>query len=1500
MFEANPITLVDTLKGTLRRYISTSLPISRRYPKLQDEFHKLVGMQTLVKGPYVEALPDFDKGSLMRSLLRSNGGFLHEGFSNLPDHILDRPLHLHQEKAFVAACRDNKSLIVATGTGSGKTETFLYPIANRLLEEKSPELPGVRILLIYPMNALANDQLFYRIAPLLGRDLKKFNITFGRYTGQIRAHTERHEEEYKLKENDKLMQAMGNIIPRNWLLTREEMIENPPKVLVTNYAMLEHLLLLPRNAPLFSHSTLNTIVLDEIHSYSGAQATEVGFLLRKLKNRLRIEEPVQVFGTSASLASGDGADEALLDFASKLFGEKVHEVIRGKRTPHFRLTQSRDVFSLSPKEWIVIGDILKERLVEGLAPDDWNNLIKEKGVGDKIDKIDNKKDLPVALEEVFYKNKEVRSVADVLDCGSILRFQDLSKRVFRDETIPTEDRYKALSAVMHLGMVARQTPDDFPLLPSRYHIVTNSIEGICVRLDPVSDEGWNEIKPFRNYNDLNNIPFYPLLVCRRCGQPYIEGFSDKQKLYNTLKETDATDKKFTRKIFWLGKPTGSETQDEVDEESIVEKKTKEENRASRYLDPLTGNLLDDDGGGKYILLNEIETTRDEVERNDYVRTCKACGSRASGSLAEIISHMNTGNEALSAVVTQKVLEALSEDRDQDEPKPMGGRSLLAFSDSRQNAAYFAPYFERTSSDLALRTAIYRVLKNEDQSLSIGDLTYHVIKFWSEFGKPVVLDSNGDIIEDRSKREDYVTGSVAAEFCTPGGRRNSLEALGLVRVTYEKQKLDKLVLEVRSFLPSSLKDSSTSLTHILLETIRREKAISNLYGVDMTDPFIWGDPYKGHRSFEIYKTNPKIANAWIPQEGRKQHNRRTWLLVERLKMSNDEARDFLANFWQSLLNQRFLQRMQPGFGIDAKLIRLLTGSGQKLHYCEDCGLIQFDIVNDCCSSYRCKGFAKRFKQEELDKYHLKNHYIFSVENGAAQTTRAREHTAALSVDLRQDIEQAFSQRKINVLSCTTTMEMGVDLGELEAVICLNIPPGISNYQQRTGRAGRRAQAAPFCVTTARNGQYDQAVFENFIDYLQEPAPVPRIYLENAKLFQRHQNSIILSGFLRHKIEDISINAPSISDLFGTEFSKQNYLAFKDEIYGWLESEKGNEFIKEADLLKAKLPDDIQDKISLNRNALKEKFAEQLLVLANEVNERWEIYTDKYKQEYETENLKKATHWQSQCIRYMKQFLVDQLSSHGMIPTYSFPVNSLNLDVTKECGVQRGFWAEKDVSLTRDTMLGIAEYAPGAEVIANGRIWSSQGLAYYPRDFMPTRYYTTCQECHHIEVREDKADLSDSCSFCGNQAFVWKRAFIEPRGFVTAYKDRRGKNPSLNRIRKQYADEARLISLAHDEQFILSDNPVISKALLRSNSLNQDEPVGTLCIVNRGPFGMGYHRCQLCNYMIPAKTYAEKLEKHTDLLGDKICKNNKLCRPIDMAHIFNTDVCILRFNRQIPVF
>lgn len=1512
MQEANPLSLVDDLKVVLQRYIATTLPIARRYPKLSSEFRKLLSEQKLVEGPFVEALPDFEKGSTLAELLKKNGGYVHDGLENLP--TVTRKLHLHQQKAIEYSVKACKSLLVATGTGSGKTESFLYPIAHHLLSDLEPEKPGVRALLVYPMNALANDQLYYRIAPLFGRFLRDYDITFGRYTGQVKANVRRHEEEVRLLNNSKLMAALGhpNAIPSNWLLTREEMLRNPPKVLITNYAMLEHLLLLPRNERLFTANALKLIVLDEIHTYHGAQATEVAFLLRKLKNRLGITNPLQVFGTSASLADGEDADEKLKEFATGLFGETVHEVVRGKRVTHVKLQEpvSKE-FSLSAADWVALGKAIEELLKlheVDRTSETWNLFLDAAGLEhSKLGAPDNV-ELTHFLEKQFASNKEIRKIAKHLDSGGVKSFIDLAGLIFDSpvENVTSEIRYAALSAAIRMGMLARKDEDSFSLLPGRYHIAINSIEGLAV-LPSNDEEGWSRIKATRHHRDEHGL-YYPILTCRKCGQPYLEGFEEAGHLHH--RRPDDRESRGERRVFWLGIPAGY-VEDEDDEV--------EETRTAQYqkynLDVKTGDLVAQEGA---VTLYAIQTEKDEEEKAWYVRKCPACGGIASGTDAEIVTRMHPGNEALGSVVTQRVLESLPPSLvDNFEPKPALGRNLLTFSDNRQDAAFFAPYFERTSSDIALRSAIRNVLKERTSSINALQLADQIYLFWQRDGQlPVLLDINGEMITDRQDAIPIILGSLAAEFCTPGGRRNSLESLGLVNVTYDEQKLKLLTQKAKSFWPKELPSGDSvisSIIHFLLESIRRERAISKFHGVPLRDEHIWG-VYNQHRSFDIATGDANVSYKWLPnQQQQTRHNRRTWYLVEQLGMSRDNAFQFLSQFWEAMVKPpiSFLDRHNPGFALNGDLIRFANGDSQKLFVCKNCGLMQNQSILSKCVAYHCRGEVDELNQEERNSLHRNNHYLASYDEQNHVTVRAREHTASLSTDLRESIERDFAERRLNLLSCTTTMEMGVDLGDLEAVINLNVPPGIANYQQRTGRAGRRAQAAPFCVTIARNTNFDQKAVRDFQNYLGSSPGTPFIHLDNPELFKRHQFSILLSHFLRARITDQEINAPSLKHLFGDVFTREALKEFSEFLLKWLENPEGLAAIAEAENLVQRLPIEYKS-IGSQGSYLRNLFIAAIREFPEEVCERFARYTERMAEAATASDFKKAGYWQRMREDYMGQFLVNQLSQRGLIPTYSFPVHSMNLEVMTES--RDNYQSNSDVVLSRDASQGISEYAPGAEVVANGRIWESAGIAHYPKAFMPERWYVACPECFHVDVGDLPDEIPLACGNCGSSEGRRKRKFIEPHGFVTSFSKRRGRDPGNSRRRVKPADEAKLITAPRNDLFEETGMPFMLSALLKAKSADENGLKGSLFIANRGTYGEGYYRCLKCNYseaIKPApeiKAAAKKpassaqqspILKHQDPQTGLVCANEKVSRiGLDFAHRFETDVRIFRFVSPLP--
>ncbi|NCC83328.1 MAG: DEAD/DEAH box helicase [Clostridia bacterium] len=1481
---SNPIQLARTIDETLKRYIPTTLSISHNFPGLRKEFHKILQQQTLVKGPYVEALPDFEKGASLESLLKGSGKYLHDGLSSLPPEILSRLLHRHQEEALERSCRDNQSILVATGTGSGKTETFLYPIAHNLLSDPTPSTPGVRALLIYPMNALANDQLLYRIAPLFGNHLSKFNITFGRYTSQIRAKATRSDEEAKIRDNERLMMLLGGKIPGNWLLTREEMLTNPPKILLTNYAMLEHLLLLPRNAPLFKHATLQTIVLDEIHTYSGAQATEVAFLLRKLKTRLGIDTPIQVFGTSASLSDKPGADEGLIAFASKLFGEEVHAVVRGKREIHAALRNpAKAGSSFSASEWINLADKIPEILADEKAYqiDKWNDCVTD--LGFKALRMEGSAALGMQLLKLFQGNKEIRSVADKLACGQVLPFADLATHIFQDTD--SEQSSRALSSVIQIGMLARTSENEFPLLPCRYHIVANSIEGLCVSLDRDAPESWKEVRPSRAGNS-DGEPMYPLMVCRRCGQPFIEGFELAGSLYPT-NETGTS----RRMVYWLGDEREGAS-DEADEDDTQDQ-TSEDGRF-KYLDCSIGSLCASPETG--LKLIPVTTETDEFEKRLLVKSCPACGTKASGGMAEVITHMHPGNEAMGAVICQQVLEFLPSDFENQRSHPFGGRTLLTFSDNRQDAAYFAPYFERTGNELALRTGIYQVLKKHPDELNtLEEVANSLRKNWAKDGTPIIIDGTGHITTGSTQRIT-LTGHVAAEFCTPGGRRNSLEAFGLVSVTYEERHFDNFIRAITPSIPQKNKKDALQLGLLLLEHIRREKAITPPCDgdVDMTDSEIWGKTYAQHRSFELERTQgSNISHAWVLKAANR-FNRRTWFLIRQLGWSHEESYTFLHAAWEALKKEKLIVRLQPGFGLDSSKIFLNTRTELKIYRCEKCGILSPLCIDNKCTSFRCTGTLQEIKAQEFNNYYKTNHYYSILTAGTARTLKANEHTAALSQELRQQIEQDFASKNINLLSCTTTMEVGVDLGDLEAVVCLNIPPGISNYQQRTGRAGRRAQAAPFCVTFAKNGRYDQAVFGDFQSYLATPPSIPSIHLGNSQLFHRHQFSVILSGFLLHRIKDLSINAPSLRHVFSEKHDTNSHQEFMDSLNHWFEAEAGLLKLQEANQLSSRIPDSYFG-IGLTGTALKNSFLNTMERLSKTISEQWNIFEQKKQEAATANNMRTASYWESEQKKFIEQLLVNKLSFFGIIPTYSFPIHSLSLEVITE---QKGnYYSSSDIELSRDASLGISEYSPGCRVVANGRVWTSAGLAYTPKQFMPEKVFSACSHCNHVEVQLSRDDLSSTCPFCNNEKRGKAITYIEPHGFITEYKERLGNSPGQVRQRRLYADEARLISQAREDDYRPTNHPNVRKAFLSAlGSTGTD--AGRLFIVNKGPNGLGFHRCYKCNRMEPATRVVNAATNHSDVRTGQSCPSKTMSFPVCLAHEFATDIAIFRFSTPLP--
>ena len=283
-----PSTLAAEVGGALQDFLATGFgPSNPALSSVVDDF--LADTENLLKGPYLSVELPFQRAP--------------EGGEPFPETPLGFTPYRHQRTAFDRLAR-GESTVIATGTGSGKTECFLYPVLDHCRERSGT--PGVKAIFIYPMNALASDQA-RRIAGIIDRTQSlRGKVTAGLYVGETGASPRTHLTADHLIEN------------------RDMLRERPPDILLTNYKMLDLLLTRPVDFPLWRHNTsgvLRYLVVDELHTFDGAQGTDLACLIRRLRARLEAGDGLVCVGTSATIG-GAGSQPAILDFVSCVFHQQ--------------------------------------------------------------------------------------------------------------------------------------------------------------------------------------------------------------------------------------------------------------------------------------------------------------------------------------------------------------------------------------------------------------------------------------------------------------------------------------------------------------------------------------------------------------------------------------------------------------------------------------------------------------------------------------------------------------------------------------------------------------------------------------------------------------------------------------------------------------------------------------------------------------------------------------------------------------------------------------------------------------------------------------------------------------------------------------------------------------------------------------------------------------------------------------------------------------------------
>lgn len=1504
--EIDPLRLHDDLEERMRRYLLTALPINRRFPKLRElATTELKKEDTLIKGPFLEALPDYPKGKSLEQLV--NDGLLHPGFAQLEEEVFRRPLHEHQIDALTSVVEEKENIIVATGTGSGKTESFFFPLLDALLKEDVNGKDGIRAILIYPLNALANDQLYSRLVPVLAAQLQEFGITVGRFTGQTHAFKNWEQLAEEQLDKESMQKLFPDGIPSNWLLSREEMLKTPPNVLVTNYAMLEHLLLLPRNRPLFHRANLKFLVLDEVHIYSGTQASEVALLLRKLKTRFAKETDLRCIGTSASLGTGAKARKDIATFASRLFGAPftAKKVITSNRMAHHLLRDGKAGFTLTCAEWIQLhSNLLAVRALPSTEQaKSWSDSLSSHQ--EKLN-CPETESLSARLASALSEEENIRLTSQLLAENANLRLENLAAQLFPNDE--PRHRIEALRGLISLGAFARETEKGFPILPARYHFFTKGVEEATIQLAHPSqtDEHAIDLEFSRRFRTQTGIPRYRLLTCRKCGELYFEAYKHE----GDMKLSPSPTKGFKRVVYWLKAPSHFLANEDDNEVTEVENNTPQKVYVhltdDRYKYVLEG---DEELSGDWLETLEAQShdpTQEELETNPNARPriklCQACGSREP---SEIVTGFHPGDQALSTTISEVLYAHLPTSLGEDKHKLSGrGRNLLVFSDNRQDAAHFYPYFQQSHEDILVKRELVQLLSKEKMCRLKHAPEELAKKATLKFG---LTDEDGS----RPKRNDLpdvITGHLYREFCCPGGSRTSLEELGLLEISYDSIDFDELAQ-----MAHLDEETGPNLIRWILDSIRSRRAIKMPLGVGPTNEFVWGTYNQTNRRYRLEgkDDNAQFSFLSYTSTGKSYLTQFAHVLRDRLKLPEWEQN--LRDIWKVLKDEEIIIEDENGphnLVLDAGLLSIRhCDKNSQLYRCDRCSHISHYSVGGCCTKWKCPGNTATVDPLEWEREMERNHYhqLFTLPDGAFPSAMVREHTAAITGEEREDIETKFKARQINILSSSTTMEVGIDLGDLEGVFLRNVPPEISNYQQRAGRAGRRAQAAPVAITYARNRNYDQQQYEEAESFLSKAPPTLTVHLANQRLLERHQFSILLADYLTHKNLGIE-GSLQIGELFGLtrfklkgndlepissnriDYGSSQEAVFLESINTWIESSHSDDALARCrelfDQLVANkgLTPQEQEFLESEQNFLKERFLNGLKTLSERFAKRYRHYKDHSDELAKLGNLSFASRQQAHAYRWANQPIVSFLSKYGIIPTYSFPVDSIELEILRD-----DRWSRQAIELVRDAKLGITEYAPGSQVIANGRVWTSQAIPFQPREFQPTLHYRSCKNCRHIVTREDKADLPASCPACSADLGDSSRCFIEPSSFTTTVEKQNGSRPAANREIPAPSLETQLVTSAPDSEFTGTNLHYVTWA-------SQSAKDAELVIINQGR-GSGFLKCG-CGYSHPKTNRRRSIEPHKLPYSNTKCENTPTTFAFDLAHSFRTDVAQIRVGLKLP--
>ncbi len=1081
-----------------RRLIGDYADYVKSFIKIRDEGIKRYVEEKLDEGalwpePLIQLNPSFKPGETIDELVVQ--GELHPECGRIFRKDKDQRdgvgralrLHKHQSEA-VRIARRGENYVLTTGTGSGKSLSYIIPIVDHVLRNGSGR--GVQAIVVYPMNALANSQ-YGELEKFLchGYPDGRSPVTFRKYTGQ-----EGNEE-------------------------REQILNDPPDILLTNFVMLELILTRPEERRLVEAARgLRFLVLDELHTYRGRQGADVALLVRRLRDRMDARD-LQCVGTSATVAGGGTLEEQqseVAQVASLLFGDEVKPECIITETLE-RVTPARD--QAEPE---FIRELTQRITGENHAqPRDFDDFINDP--------------LAIWIESAIGVRRDAAGRLIRNKPRSIYGDEGVSLELSRLTGVSVERCATAIQECLLAGYQCEPRPEKtsqpfaFRLhqFISRGDTVYGSLEDEATRHLTIYGQ---QFKPGSRDHIL-----LPMVFCRECGQEYfcVRRVPDSRlnlvsfvprELRDQQEENDsrAGFLYFSSKNPWPDDPGAQAARlpDEfVEEKNEVLRPRRDRKDALPQLVRVDTKGYENGEGAEFQFIPapfrfclNCRVSYNARQRDDFAKL-SPLGSEGRSTATTILS-LSTIRNLRNSSLSQKA------------------QKLLSFTDNRQDASLQAGHFNDFVEIALLRSALYKAVRQAgEDGISHDELTARV--FEAIDLPPEFYAANPDVrfqaLKDTQRALREVIGYRLYRDLQRGWRITApnLEQCGLLEIVYESLDeacgAEDLWVGCHQALVEAGAESRGKIAKTLLDYMRREMAINVPFLDSAYQERIKQQSYQFLIAPWAIDENERLefASILFPRPRRPQDKDENVFLSARggfgqylrreFKGQNlrlDDIAGIISDLLEALAKAGIVAEVieaededVPGYQLQASAIRWKAGDGTRAFH----DPIRTPNAPEEGSKPN-PFFVEFYRSAGADLHGLEAH----------------EHTAQVEYDKRLERERDFREGRLPIMYCSPTMELGVDIAELNIVNLRNIPPTPANYAQRSGRAGRSGQPAlvfSYCTT---GSPHDQYFFKRPDLMVSGQVAPPRFDLANQDLLRAHIHAIWLAevGFsLGRSIKDL---------------------------------------------------------------------------------------------------------------------------------------------------------------------------------------------------------------------------------------------------------------------------------------------------------------------------------------------------------------------------------------------